>query len=104
MEKKTEVLHDKRTGDDYIFIPPAPTETERGGITSKTKTTESLEAAVDPNTGRMYVPDNHTKVDETLTKAGEAADAKVVGDKIKNSLNGIQFSVNNGILRASWEE
>lgn len=104
MEKKTEVLHDRRTGDDYIFIPPAPTESQRGGITAKTKTTESLEAAVDPETGRLYVPDNHTPVDSTLEKSGEAADAKAVGDKMKSSLNGISFSVNNGILRASWEE
>lgn len=26
-------------GDEHVFIPPSPTETERGGIKAKAKTT-----------------------------------------------------------------
>lgn len=30
-------------GDEHVFIPPSPTETERSGIKAKAKTTESME-------------------------------------------------------------
>lgn len=63
-------------GDTHIFIPPSPTETERGGIKAKTKTTETVEVAVGDD-DKLYVPGTDT----TLTVENSAADAKVTGDK-----------------------
>lgn len=71
-------------GDEHIFIPPSPTETERGGIKAKVRTTEQLEVAVDQETGKAYAP-----LDNTLTQSGQAADAKAAGDKI------LQFAIKN---------
>lgn len=71
-----------QTKGNYLESVPQATESSVGGITAKAKTTESMEAAVDPETGRMYVPDNHTPVDEGLKNPGEAADAKATGDAI----------------------
>lgn len=76
-EIKTDGFYDRENDRKHIFIPPAPTETERGGITAKTRATESLEVTVDPETGKAYVA-----LDSTLSKAGEAADAAVVGEKL----------------------
>ena len=64
-------------GDTHIFIPPSPTETERGGIKAKTKTTETVEVAVGDD-DKLYVPGT----DSTLTDENKAANAKVTGDKI----------------------
>ena len=66
MEKKTHGFT-MPNGDTHVFIPPAPTETERGGIIAKEKTTESVEAAVGKD-GKLYVP----AADETLTKEDAA--------------------------------
>lgn len=68
MEKKTHGFT-MPNGDTHVFIPPAPTETERGGIIAKEKTTESVEAAVGKD-GKLYVP----AADETLTKEDAAVD------------------------------
>lgn len=63
-------------GDTHVFIPPSPTETERGGIKAKAKTTETVEVVVG-NDDKLYVPGT----DATLTVENSAADAKVVGNK-----------------------
>lgn len=42
-------------GNTHIFIPPSPTETERGGIKAKKKTTEEVEVAVGDD-DKLYVP------------------------------------------------
>lgn len=63
-------------GDTHIFIPPSPTETERGGIKAKKKTTETVEVAIGDD-DKLYVP----STDSTLTDENKAANAKVVGDK-----------------------
>ena len=63
-------------GDTHVFIPPSPTQTERGGIKAKMKTTETVEVAVG-NDDKLYVPGT----DATLTVENSAADAKVTGDK-----------------------
>lgn len=78
--QKTKGFYDRENDTVHIFIPPAPTESERGGITAKEKTTESLEVAIDSATGKAYVA-----LDKTLSKTGEAADAGAVGE-ITNSL------------------
>lgn len=78
-EIKTDGFYDRENDRKHIFIPPAPTETERGGITAKTRATESLEVTVDPETGKAYVALN-----STLSKAGEAADAGATGKAIEN--------------------
>ena len=68
MEKKTHGFT-MPNGDTHVFIPPAPTETERGGIIAKEKTTESVEVAIGED-GKLYVP----AADETLTKEDAAVD------------------------------
>ena len=75
--QKTKGFYDRENDTVHIFIPPAPTESERGGITAKDKTTESLEVAADSKTGKAYVA-----LDSTLSKTGEAADSAEVGKKI----------------------
>lgn len=75
--QKTKGFYDRENDTVHILIPPAPTESERGGITAKEKTTESLEVAVDSKTGKAYVA-----LDSTLSKTGEAADSAEVGKKI----------------------
>lgn len=85
--QRTKGFYDRENDTVHIFTPPAPTESERGGITAKEKTTESLEVAVDPGTGKAYVA-----LDATLSKTGEAADAGTVGeitDSLKTRLNDI---------------
>lgn len=76
-EIKTDGFYDRENDRKHIFIPPAPTESERGGITAKEKTTESLEVTIDSATGKAYVA-----LDKTLSKTGEAADAAAVGEKL----------------------
>ena len=66
-------------GDTHVFIPPSPTQTERGGIKAKPKTTENVEVAIGDDE-RLYVPGTDT----TLTVENSAADAKVTGDKISS--------------------
>ena len=86
-EIKTDGFYDRENDRKHIFIPPAPTETERGGITAKTRTAESLEVTVDPETEKAYVA-----LDSTLSKTGEAADAGAVGEiinSLKTRLNDI---------------
>lgn len=75
--QKTKGFYDRENDTVHIFVPPAPTESERGGITAKEKTTESLEVTIDSATGKAYVA-----LDKTLSKTGEAADAAVVGEKL----------------------
>lgn len=85
--QKTKGFYDRENDTVHIFIPPAPTESERGGITAKEKTTESLEVAIDSATGKAYVA-----LDKTLSKTGEAADAGTVGEiinSLKTRLNDI---------------
>ena len=94
--QKTKGFYDRENDTVHIFIPPAPTESERGGITAKEKTTESLEVAVDSATGKAYVA-----LDKTLSKAGEAADALTVGEQLKkiteilNSASSIENALSN---------
>lgn len=106
MIKKTEGF-EMPNGDTHVFVPPLPTESERGGITAKEKTTESMEAAVDPKTGRLYVPDNHTKVDSTLANPGEAADAAVTGEairKVNTAIDNLKSYITVASRPTTWRE
>lgn len=112
-EIKTNGFCDRENDRKHIFIPPAPTETERGGITAKTRTAESLEVTVDPETGKAYAA-----LDKTLSKTGEAADAAIVGEKLtamdsaiesvkesKANGQGITLSINeSGGLRVTYDD
>lgn len=56
--KRTKGFYDRENDTVHIFEPPEPTETERGGIKASTKTAkETVEAKIDPDTGKMYVPE-----------------------------------------------
>lgn len=94
--QKTKGFYDRENDTVHIFIPPAPTESERGGITAKEKTTESLEVTIDSATGKAYVA-----LDKTLSKTGEAADAAAVGEQLKkiteilNSASNIENALSN---------
>lgn len=54
MDIKT-IGFDIPNGNRHIFIPPSPTESERGGIKAKKKTTENVEVAVGDD-DKLYVP------------------------------------------------
>lgn len=71
-------------GNTHIFIPPSPTQTERGGVIAKKKTTETVEVAVGED-DKLYVPGT----DNTLTDETKAANAKATGDKISELKNNI---------------
>lgn len=94
--QRTKGFYDRENDTVHIFIPPAPTESERGGITAKEKTTESLEVTIDSATGKAYVA-----LDKTLSKTGEAADAAAVGEQLKkiteilNSASSIENALSN---------
>lgn len=91
--QKTKGFYDRENDTVHIFIPPTPTESERGGITAKEKTTESLEVAIDSATGKAYVA-----LDKTLSKTGEAADAAVVGEKLTSmgvTIENVKEDLNN---------
>ena len=84
-------------GNINIFIPPSPTETERGGIKAKEKTNETVEVVVGSN-GKLYVP-TYPSIDKALTSSGSAADAKVVGDKlteVNTEITALKKSVSDG--------
>lgn len=111
--QRTKGFYDRENDTVHIFIPPAPTETERGGITAKTRMAESLEVTVDPETGKAYAA-----LDKTLSKTGEAADAATVGEKLttmgsaiesvkesKANGQGITLSINeSGGLRVTYDD
>lgn len=84
-------------GNINTFIPPSPTETVRGGIKAKAKTNETVEVVVGSD-GKLYVP-AYPSIDKTLTSSGNAADAKVVGDKlieVNTEINELKKSVSDG--------
>lgn len=66
------------------------TDNSLGGIKAKTKTSETVEAAIDPVTGKLYVPSYpkqiNIELDKTLSTEGKAADAKATGDLIKSKI------------------
>ena len=76
------------SGDIHVFIPPEPTETDRGGIKASEKTTESLEVKYDKKTGKLFSPTSPT--DNTLTKSNVAADAKKTGDEFARVNNNME--------------
>ena len=84
-------------GNIHTFIPPSPTETERGGIKAKAKTNETVEVVVGSD-GKLYVPAYPT-IDKTLASSGKAADSKVVGDKlteVNTEITALKKSVSDG--------
>ena len=87
-------------GNTHIFIPPAPTETDRGGITAKPRTTEAAEVVVDSDTGKGYIGTDHT-----LKEKGQAADSEAVGIAISEKADRIISSASgeNVILTDSAE-
>ena len=87
-------------GNTHIFIPPAPTETDRGGITAKSRTTEAAEVVVDSDTGKGYIGTDHT-----LKAKGQAADSEAVGTAISEKADRIISSASgeNVILTDSAE-
>lgn len=87
--KKTDADKSYQTKGDYLTKIPQATASTLGGIKAKTKTSESIEAAIDSD-GKMFVPDMKTAVDSSLTKTGSAADAKVVGDELAGKADKIK--------------
>ena len=77
-------------GNTYIFIPPSPTETERGGIIAKKKTTENVEVAVGDD-DKLYVPnvlnDLSTSVDKTWS-------SEKINEELKDCVKYVKVTVN----------
>ena len=84
-------------GDIIPTTLSSPTETERGGIKAKTKTTETVEVAIGDD-DKLYVPGT----DFTLTDENKAANAKVTGDKLSSlNENKLNKSVISSIINKS---
>lgn len=100
-EIKTDGFYDRENDRKHVFIPPAPTETERGGITAKTRTTENTEVAIDPETGKAYVPELPGSEDLSKEATAEQILAKlqelkplieqIASNGMANSVNGFSF-------------
>ncbi len=100
-EIKTDGFYDRENDRKHVFIPPAPTETERGGIVAKTRTTENTEVAVDPETGKAYVPELPGSEDLSKEETAQKILAKlqellplieqVASNGIASSVNGFSF-------------
>lgn len=80
--KKADADKNYQPKGSYLTSVPKATADTTGGITAAEKTNESVEVVIDPKTGRLYVPDMEVSVDDTLTTAGSAADAKKTGDEL----------------------
>lgn len=100
-EIKTDGFYDRENDRKHVFIPPAPTETERGGIVAKTRTTENTEVAVDPETGKAYVPElpgtddlsKEATAEQILAKLQELKPLieQIASNGMANSVNGFSF-------------
>lgn len=88
--KKADADKAYQSKGNYLTAVPKATANAVGGITAAEKTTESVEATIDPKTGRMYVPDMKTKVDANLNTSGSAADAKKTGDELNKRANKVE--------------
>ena len=95
---KEEASQQYQPKGNYITDIPQASDTKIGGFKAKNRTTESIEASIDSKTGRVYVPNNATPVDNTLTKQNQAADAKVVGDRLSN----IEDYINTVAVPMTW--
>lgn len=60
-------------GNIHVFIPPSPTETERGGIKAKAKTTENVEVVIGDD-DKLYVPPYPTTIPTLQTPRGIQTD------------------------------
>lgn len=100
--KKTKGFYDRENDTVHIFEPPEPTETERGGIKASTKTAkETVEVKIDPDTGKMYVPElpgsedlsKEETAQKILTKLQELLPLieQVASNGIASSVNGFSF-------------
>lgn len=56
-------------GNTHIFVPPSPTETERGGIKAKKKTIENVEVVVGDD-DKLYVPEYPSKTSDIVNDSG----------------------------------
>lgn len=95
---KEEAKRNYQPKGNYLSNIPQAKESELGGIKAKTRTNESVEAAIDSKTGKIYVPDMSLQIDNTLKKEGFAADAKIVGDRI----NRIEDYINAVAVPMTW--
>lgn len=99
--QRTKGFYDRENDTVHIFDPPAPTETERGGITAKTRTTENAEVVVDPETGKAYVPElpgtddlsKEATAEQILEKLQELKPLleQIASNGMANSVNGFSF-------------
>lgn len=80
----------ERTFNIPVYTLPQAKEDALGGVKAKAKTNETVEVAIDPTTGKLFVPAYPTgagaELDKTLAVEGKAADAKAVGDALKNKI------------------
>lgn len=58
-------------GGGGSYTLPQATESILGGIKAKQRTTETAEAAIDPETGKMYVPEQGQPTQEQVSTAVE---------------------------------
>lgn len=80
-------------------VPMAATDT-LGGITAKEKTeNESVEAAIDPNTGKMYVPDMSTSVNG---KAGNLVSLDENGNLTDSGSTPVTISVDQMTIKIDY--
>lgn len=77
-------------GDTHIFIPPSPTESERGGIIAKKKTTEDVEVVVGDD-DKLYVPD---VIQDENTSSETTWSSKKIAEELNECVKFVKITVN----------
>lgn len=98
--KKADADNAYQPKGSYLKSVPVATTDTLGGITAKEKTeNESVEAAIDPNTGKMYVPDMSTSVEG---KAGNLVSLDENGNLTDSGSTPVTISVDQMTIKIDY--
>lgn len=84
-------------GNTHIFIPPSPTETERGGIIAKKRTTENVEVVIGDD-DKLYVPkypaSGGSNIDDSVTSSEKTWSSQKISDELNDCVKFVKVTVN----------
>lgn len=84
-------------GNTHIFIPPSPTETERGGVIAKKRTTENVEVVVGDD-DKLYVPEypasGGSNIDDSVTSSEKTWSSQKILDELNDCVKFVKITVN----------